>query len=122
MSQRAATGANDARRPRLVAVVLAVIVGAAGAVVSAGGSAHAASAPGPQVSRRLNRTPQLPEIDRSHLIVKFRSRPADLNARIASAGAHVEGSLGSTGWTALAVDGNLATVQSRLKRDPTIAR
>jgi subtilisin family serine protease len=124
MSQRAATGADVARRPRLVAVALAVIVGAAGAVVSVGAAAHAAPAPGPrpQVSRRLNRTPQLPEIDRSHLIVKFRSHPADLNARIASAGARVEGSLGSTGWTALAVDGNLATVQSRLKRDPTIAR
>jgi type VII secretion-associated serine protease mycosin len=65
---------------------------------------------------------QVPEIDHDHVYVRLRSRPHDLAARLARAGARIEGAIGRTVWTALATKGDAVAVKARLEREPTVAQ
>ena len=65
---------------------------------------------------------QVPEIDRDHVFVRFRSRPADLGKRLATAGAAIDQAVEGTSWTALSTHGDAIGVRSRLQRDPTISQ
>jgi subtilisin family serine protease len=98
----------------------AVLLAAAG-LVAAEPSVHAAPAPQPSV-RRAAAARAVPKLDRDHLFVRFRSRPADAATRLAQAGALAPHALPGTAWTTVATNGNAITVKAQLERDPTVAQ
>jgi type VII secretion-associated serine protease mycosin len=64
---------------------------------------------------------QVPEIDHEHLFVKFRTRPTDLPARIARAGARLDGAIGRTTWTTLSTADDAVAVKERLEDEPAVS-
>ena len=119
MSSR--TGALTCALLLLVAGTTATIGATPAGAVPAAMSARPVSrlpAPSPQLAR----LPKLPQIDRDHVFVKFRSRPTDLGARMARAGARLGRSIGRTGWVSLATSGNAETVKNRLRHEPAVAK
>ena len=78
------------------------------------------TAPPRRVARALQR--RIPEVDLDHVVVRFRSRPADLPSRIARAGAAVDRAVPGTSWTELATPNHSARrVRAALLRDPAVA-
>ncbi len=103
------------------ACMLAVLVAIA-SLVAAPRRAQATPQSHSLVARRVARVPAAPQLDRDHLFVRFRSRPADLSHRLAQAGAAAPHALSGTSWTTVDTSGNAIAVKARLQRDPTVAQ
>jgi hypothetical protein len=101
--------------------VLTVLAVVSVAVAGSQSAAPARPAPPPPASAARVHDLQLAKIDRDHLLVRFRSRPADLAARLARAGAKVRRESPRSGWTTLATDGDAPAVKARLEREPAVA-
>jgi type VII secretion-associated serine protease mycosin len=66
---------------------------------------------------------RIPDIDPNHLMVRFRSRPADLATRMARAGARIDRGIPHTPWAELSIKpGTSAQVRARLRSDSTVAQ
>ncbi len=81
-----------------------------------------AGAPGNgRAARSIGR--QVPDIDLDHVVVRFRSRPADLSARLALAGARISRVISGTSWTELATPNRTARrARAALLRDRAVAQ
>ena len=66
---------------------------------------------------------KVPDIDLDHVVVRFRSLPADLASRLARRGARITRGIAGTRWTELATPNRRARqVRAALSHDPTIAQ
>ncbi len=66
---------------------------------------------------------QLSDIDLDHVEVRLRALPANINDRLARAGAHIARSVAGTSWTELSTPHRGArAARAKLLRDPTIAQ
>src|SRR5690349_19693370 len=104
------------KKPGGRAGVLAVLVAIAGLVVAPPAARVAHAAPPAPVARRAALSRAVPQLDRNHLFVRFRSRPADLSTRLAHAGAAAPHALPGTSWTTVNTDGSATAVKARLQR------
>jgi subtilisin family serine protease len=115
-------------RLRFGALALTFVTAAAGFATATGSPAHAAARRAPAVLPAVAAKPAQHllgrdngvRIDRSHLFVKFRARPADLGTRLSRAGARINHAAGRTGWTTLDTNDAVAA-KKHLEHDPVIA-
>ncbi len=110
------------KKPGGRAGVLALLAGIAGLVVAPPAARVAHATPRAPVARRAALARAVPQLDRNHLFVRFRSRPADLSTRLAQAGAAAPHALAGTSWTTVDTNGSATAVKARLQRDPAVAQ
>jgi type VII secretion-associated serine protease mycosin len=106
------------------ALVGAIVVPAAGAAAPAAPVAAAAVRPSAHahgLSPGLRG--RIPDIDPNHLMVRLRSHPADLAARMASAGARFDRAIPHTSWAEVSIrPGTSGRVRALLGHDSAVAQ
>ena len=87
-------------------------------------SVHAEPEPAPASGRASTAVQRrLPDIDLDHVVVRFRSRPAGLSARLARDGAQITRAVAGTSWTELSTPRHTARrVRAELLHDPSVAQ